>query len=114
MARVKGGKNALKSRKNTLKMVKGYRFGRSTKEKQANEAIVHAGTYAFRDRKDKKNVFRRLWTTKINAAVRKQDLSYSGFIDILTKKDIQIDRKILAEIAEHRPEKFTVLVNQVK
>lgn len=114
MARVKGGVNALKSRKNILKMVKGYRFGRSTKERQANEAIVHAQTYAFRDRKDKKNIFRRLWTTKINAALRKHDLSYSKFIDILNKKDIQIDRKILSEIAEHRPEKFTDLVNQVK
>jgi len=69
MPRVKGGVNALKRRRNVLKQVKGYRFGRSTKERQAREAIVHAGKYAFTHRREKKNDFRRLWNIKINAGV---------------------------------------------
>jgi large subunit ribosomal protein L20 len=114
MARVKGGKNTNKRRKNILSMVKGYRFGRSTKKRQAREAIFHAGNYAFRDRKAKKRTFRQLWTIKINAAVRKFDLSYSKFIDLLNKKNIELDRKVLAEIAEHNPESFERIVSQVK
>ena len=70
MARVKKGTNALKSRKNTLKMVKGYRFGRGTKEKMAWEAIFHAGTYSFAHRRDKKGDFRRLWNVRLNSALR--------------------------------------------
>ena len=114
MARVKGGKVTLKRRKNVLKMVKGYRFGRSTKERQAREAIAHAGSHAFRDRRDKKNVRRRLWTTKMNAALRVHGLSYSKFIDLLKKKNIELDRKVLSQIAETRPEVFKSLVDQVK
>jgi large subunit ribosomal protein L20 len=114
MARVKGGVTTLKRRKNVLKMVKGYRFGRSTKERQAREAIFHAGTYAFRDRRNKKRTFRQLWTIKINAAVRNFELSYSRFIDLLKKKNVEVDRKILAEIAENNPETFQRIVEQVK
>lgn len=114
MARVKGGVISNKRRKNVLKMVKGYRFGRSTKEKQAKEAIAHAGTHAFRDRRAKKRNFRRLWTIKINAAVRPLGLSYSKFIDILKKKNVELDRKVLADIAENHPKTFERIVEEVK
>jgi large subunit ribosomal protein L20 len=95
-------------------MAKGYRFGRSTKEKQAREAILHAGNHAFRDRRLKKRSFRQLWTIKMNAALRPLGLTYSKFIDILNKKEISLDRKVLAEIAENNPESFKRVVEQVK
>ncbi|MCK9344757.1 MAG: 50S ribosomal protein L20 [Candidatus Pacebacteria bacterium] len=114
MTRVKRGTTSAKRRRNVLAQVKGYRFGRSTKEIQANDAIAHAGAYAFAHRKDKKNTFRRLWTVKINAALRPLGFSYSKFIDALKKKNIIIDRKIMADLAEHNPDTFTNLVNEVK
>jgi len=114
MARVKGGKISQKRRKSVLKMTKGYRFGRSTKERQAYEAIVHAGSHAFRDRRDKKNNMRRLWTIRLNAALREEGLSYSKFIDILKKKNIELDRKVLSEMAETRPTAFKKLIESVK
>jgi large subunit ribosomal protein L20 len=114
MTRVKRGTTSLKARRNTLAMVKGYRFGRSKKEAQANEAIAHAGTYAFAHRKDKKNDFRRLWNVKINAGLRPLGFSYSKFIGALKQKNIIIDRKIMADLAEHNPETFANLVAEVK
>ena len=114
MARVKRGTIANKRRKNVLKQAKGYRFGRSKKFRQAKEAIAHAGNHAFAHRKDKKNMFRKLWTIKINAAVRTLGLSYSRFIDMLNKKDVKVDRKILAQLAEHQPETFEQVVEEVK
>src|ERR1700741_4985952 len=99
MARVKGGKTSLKRRKNVLKMVKGYRFGRSTKERMAKEAIFHAGKYAFAHRRDKKNDFRRLWNVRINGALdlggfelNGKPLSYSRLIDALNKKKVLVNR----------------------
>lgn len=114
MSRVKRGTIKNKSRKNTLAQVKGYRFGRSTKKKMATEAIAHAGSHAFAHRKDKKSNFRRLWNVKINAEVRKYELSYSKFIDMLNKKDIKINRKMLADLAENNPESFKRVVDAVK
>ncbi|MFT7328101.1 MAG: large subunit ribosomal protein L20 [Crocinitomicaceae bacterium] len=114
MPRVKRGTTKNKSRKNTLAQVKGYRFGRSTKKKMATEAIAHAGAHAFAHRKDKKSNFRRLWNVKINAEVRKYELSYSRFIDALNKKDIKINRKMLADLAENNPESFKRVVDAVK
>lgn len=114
MARVKGGVATNKRRRNVLKMVKGYRFGRSTKKRQAREAIVHAGSYAFRDRRTKKRTMRQLWTIKINAAIRPLGLSYSKLIDLLNKKNVEVDRKILADLAENKPETFNRIVDQVK
>ncbi len=116
MARVKGGKTSNKRRKNILAMTKGYRFGRSTKKRQAKEAIVHAGKYAFAHRRDKKNDFRRLFTVRLNAGLRQIDekLSYSKFIGTLNKKGILVNRKMLSELAEKSPESFARLVNQVK
>ena len=116
MARVKKGVNALKTRRNILKQVKGYRFGRSTKEKQAYEAISHAGVYAFAHRRDKKGDMRRLFNVRINAAldsVGDGKLSYSKFIDALKKKGSVLDRKILSQIAEENPEVFKKIVEQV-
>lgn len=112
MTRVKKGVNALKSRRNMLKQVKGYRFGRGTKEKMAQEAIFHAGSYAFAHRRDKKNDFRKLWTVKINAALG--ELSYSKFMASLKSKNIEIDRKILANLAEFSPETFKRVVAKAK
>lgn len=107
MARVKRGVTKNKRRKNILAKVKGYRFGRSTKERVAKEAIVHAGSYAFRDRRTKKREFRYLWTIRLNAALRENNLpSYSKFIDILKKKNVSLDRKSLAALAKDHPEAF--------
>ncbi|MFA5841770.1 MAG: 50S ribosomal protein L20 [Candidatus Paceibacterota bacterium] len=114
MPRVKKGTIAAKTRRNILKKVKGYRFGRSTKEAQAYEAIVHAGKYAFAHRRDKKNDFRRLWTVKINAILRENGLTYSKFIGMMKKKNITLDRKILATLAEHNPESFLRVLAEVK
>ncbi len=114
MPRVKGGKVALKRRRNVLKQVKGYKFGRSKKERQAHEAIVHAGSHARAHRRDKKNDYRRLWQIKIGAAVRPLGLSYSAFIGALKKKNIALDRKILADIAENHEGEFAKIVAEVK
>lgn len=112
MARVKGGKISAKRRRNVLKQVKGYRFGRSKKERMAKEAIFHAGKYAFAHRRDKKNDFRRLWNVRINAGLG-EALSYSQFIGTLNKKGIKVNRKMLAALAAERPESFARLVKQV-
>ncbi len=116
MPRVKKGVNALKTRRNVLKMVKGYRFRRSTNEKAAYEAISHAGAHAFAHRRDKKGDFRRLWNVKINAALRETDVknSYSRFIDALKKAKIGLDRKSLAHLAEFKPETFKRVVAKTK
>ncbi len=106
MARVKRGTISLKKRKNVLAKVKGYRFGRSTKERQAREAIHHAGAHAFAHRKDKKADARALWQAKINAAVRPLGMTYSRFISALKTKNVGLDRKILADIAKNDPDVF--------
>jgi len=112
MTRVKKAVNALKTRKNILRKVKGYRFGRSTKERMAQEAIFHAGSYSFAHRRDKKNDFRKLWNVKINAALG--EMPYSKFIAALKKKNIAIDRKILAHLAEHNPKSFAKVIDKTK
>ena len=114
MVRVKKATNALKTRKNVLRQVKGYRFGRSTKERMAYEAISHAGAYAFAHRRDKKGVMRRLWIVKMNAALAPMGKSYSKFVGALKKQNIEVDRKILAHLAEFHPESFKRVVAQVK
>lgn len=113
MTRVKRGVIKMKRRRNVLSQTKGYRFGRSTKEAAAKEAIVHAGKYAFAHRKDKKADKRRLWQVKIGAVVREQGMSYSKFIGILTKKNIKVDRKIMADIAQNNPETFSRLMKSI-
>lgn len=114
MTRVKKGVDALKSRRNILRKVKGYRYGRSTKERQANEAIVHAGTYSFAHRKDKKGDFRRLWNVRLSAILKDNGLSYSKFIPMLKSKEIVLDRKILSEIALNNPETFKKILESVR
>lgn len=114
MTRVKGGPKAIKRRRNILAQTKGYRYGRSTKKRQAREAIFHAGKYAFKHRRDKKRDNRALWNIKINAAVRPQGTSYSRFIDALKKNNIALNRKMLADLAENHPEVFEKVVAAVK
>ena len=114
MTRVKKAVNALKNRRATLLAAKGFRFRRSKTERAANEALAHAGAYALVHRRDKKGDFRRLWNVKINAALRPLGFSYSRFIDAAKKKKIALDRKILAQLAELKPETFRRIVESVK
>lgn len=114
MARVKRGKTARKRRKNILQHTKGFRWGRKSKYRLAKEALIHAWTNMFRDRKRKKRDFRRLWQTQINAAARQQGISYSKFIHALKVKNIELDRKILANIAKNHPKIFEKIVEEVK
>ncbi|MBL7053843.1 50S ribosomal protein L20 [Patescibacteria group bacterium] len=113
MPRVKRGKSHLKKRKKLLKTVKGYRGGRKSKVRLAKTASAKAGVYAYRDRKVKKRTFRALWQIKINAGCRKQGISYSEFINKLKKNNIDIDRKILAKLAEHHEEIFAKIIKSV-
>ncbi|HEY4494770.1 MAG TPA: 50S ribosomal protein L20 [Candidatus Paceibacterota bacterium] len=115
MPRVKKGVNALKTRRNILKQVKGYRFRRSKTERAAYEAISHAGSYSFAHRRDKKGDFRRLWNVRINAALRNinPDHSYSKFMGALKKANISLDRKSLATLADQNPEAFKKIVEKV-
>src|SRR6185295_5508149 len=106
MTRVKKGVHALKRRRSTLKQTKGFRHGRSTKERQAKDALLHSGNYAFAHRKDEKAENRKLWNIKINAGARELGMSYSRLIDGLKKKNIMLDRKILSGLAEHNPKTF--------
>ena len=114
MSRVKRGKIALKRRKNVLAAAKGFRFARKSKEKDAKVALRKAGVHAFAHRKDKKSDFRGLWMVRINAAVRPLGMSFSKFIDAAKKKGFDLNRKMLAEIAQQSPESFVRIVNQVK
>ncbi len=114
MVRVKRGIISMKRRRNLLKKVKGYRYGRRSKERQAHEAFIKAGTYAFAHRKLKKRDFRKLWTIRINAATRKLGLSYSNFIAGLKKNNIELDRKVLSQIANEAPQVFEKIVEKVK
>ena len=114
MSRVKRSKIAMKHRRNVLKAAKGYRFGRSKKEVEAKVALRHAGAHAFAHRKDKKTDMRRLWTVRLNAGLRALDITYSVFIDKLTKKGMIINRKMLSEMAIYDPAGFTSLVATAK
>ncbi len=114
MVRVKKGKTAHKKRKRTLKETKGFRWGRKSKYKSAKEALMHAREYAYRDRRTKKREFRKLWQIQINAATRKLGMPYSRFIAGLKKKEVEIDRKILATLAKKHPQVFEKIVEEVK
>jgi len=113
MTRVKRGTISNKRRKNLLKHTKGFRYGRKTKYRLAKEALLHAWTHAFRDRRLKKRDARRLWQVKINAAVRKYETNYSKFIKVLKDKKIRVDRKILAELAEKQPAVFKKIIEEI-
>lgn len=114
MTRVKRGVTALKRRRKILRYAKGFKWGRKSKERAAHDALLHAWTHMFRGRKEKKREFRRLWNVKINAGARASGLSYSKFIAALKKKNIELDRKILADLAEHEPKVFQKVVAAVK
>lgn len=113
MTRVKRGTISLKRRRNVLKKAKGYRFGRSTKEREAKVAIRHAGAHAFAHRRDKKADFRTLWQARINAAVRPLGMTYSRFMEAMKKKGIVLDRKIISEIAVKHPESFKKMFEMI-
>jgi len=114
MPRVKRGKIHLKKRKKILKAAKGYKWGRKNKIKLAKVAIIKAGAYAYRDRRNKKREARRLWQVKINAGARENGTTYSKFINALKKNKIELDRKVLADLAEHEPKIFAKIVEAVK
>ena len=114
MTRVKKAVNALKNRRSVLKQAKGFRFRRSKTERAANDALAHAGAYAFAHRRDKKGDFRRLWNVKINAALRPLGFTYSKWIGAAKKKGIALDRKALAHLAEFKPETFKRIAESVK
>lgn len=113
MTRVKKGINAIKTRRNILSQVKGYRFARSKKEAAAYEAISHAGAYAFAHRRDKKGDFRALWQVKIGAFAKANGTSYSKLIGAMTKKSVLINRKMLATLVAEHPETMKRVMKQV-
>ena len=114
MTRVKKGASAHKHRKHLLAQAKGFKYGRKSKYKLAKDALRHAWTYAYRDRKVKKRDFRQLWQLQINAACRKLGINYSKFINGLKKKHIEIDRKVLAQLVEKHPQIFEKIVEEIK
>ena len=114
MARVKGAMHTRKRRKKILKLAKGYRGAKSKLFKTANQAVMKSLSYAYRDRKQKKRDFRKLWIARINAAARMNGISYSQFMNGLKKNGIEINRKMLSEIAISDPAAFTKLVEKVR
>jgi large subunit ribosomal protein L20 len=112
--RVKTGVVRRRRHKKILKLAKGFYSGRRKHFRKAKEQIERSLVYAYRDRRNKKRDFRRLWITRINAACRLNDISYSRFINALNKANIELDRKILADMAMNDPEAFTVVVKQAK
>ncbi len=111
MARVKGGTISRARHKKVLDQAKGYFGSKHRLYRTANEQVMHSGKYAYRDRRQKKRDFRKLWITRINAACRLNNISYSKFINGLNKAEININRKMLSEIAIDNPKAFTDLVN---
>ncbi|MDZ7343492.1 MAG: 50S ribosomal protein L20 [candidate division KSB1 bacterium] len=114
MPRVKRGTIAHKKRERILKLTKGFRWGRKSKERAAKEALLHALSRQFRGRKEKKRNFRRLWNLRINAAARQENVTYSKLIAALKKKNIKLDRKILADLAKNEPRVFQKIVMAAK
>lgn len=110
MTRVKRGVLSHKKREKLLKYAKGFRWGRKSKERLAREALLHAWSYSFAGRKKRKRDFRKLWQVKINAAARADGFSYSKFMSSLSRKNIQLNRKILAELAQREPVIFKKIV----
>jgi large subunit ribosomal protein L20 len=104
MSRVKRGTIAHKKREKLLKKVKGYRWGRKSKERAAKEALLHAQSRMFRGRKEKKRNFRSLWTVRLNAAARENGTTYSKLIAGMKKNKIELDRKVLSDMAQNAPE----------
>ena len=114
MPRIKRGVQAHKRHKKVLKQAKGYYGARSKVYRVAKQAVIKAGQYAYRDRRQRKRQFRSLWIQRINAAARMNDMSYSRFMDGLNKAGIELDRKVLADIAVHDMPAFTQLADKAK
>jgi large subunit ribosomal protein L20 len=114
MARVKRAVNAHKKRRVVLERASGYRGQRSRLYRKAKEQQLHSMTYAYRDRKDRKGAFRRLWIQRINAAVRAEGLTYNRFIQGLKLAEVDVDRRMLAELAVADPQAFAALVEVAK
>lgn len=114
MARVKGGNVSKNRRRKVLKEAKGYFGSKHRLYKTAQEQVFHSGAYAYRDRRQNKRNFRKLWITRINAACRENEISYSKFINGLAKAGIEINRKMLSEMAIDDPKSFTNLVETAK
>ena len=114
MARIKGAMMTRKRRKKTLKLAKGYWGSKSKHFKMAKEQVMKSGNYAFVGRKQKKRDFRSLWITRINAACRAEGVNYSTFMNGLKKSGIELNRKMLSEMAIHDPKSFSALVETAK
>ncbi len=114
MARVKRSVTKRKHRKKVLEAASGYRGARSRRFRVAKEQMLHSLTYAYRDRKDRKGQFRRLWIARINAAARAEGISYNRLIEGLRKAEVEVDRKILADLAVTDPQAFKSLVEVAK
>ncbi len=114
MARVKRAVNAQKKRRSTLEAASGYRGQRSRLYRKAKEQLLHSATYSYRDRRARKGDFRQLWITRINAAARANDITYNRFIQGLRLAGLEVDRKILAELAVSDEAAFTALVKVAK
>ncbi len=114
MTRVKRGVSANKKRTAALKATKGFKWGRKSKERAAKEALLHAWSHAYRGRKQNKRDQRRLWNVKIGASAKAEGLNYSKLISSLKKKNILLNRKVLAELAEKEPETFRKVIAQAK
>ena len=114
MTRVKRSIHARKKRRATLKLAKGYRGDASRHYRQAKEAVLKADQYSYRDRRNRKRDFRRLWITRINAAARQEGLSYNQFVNGCRKAEIELDRKVLAELAVNEPAAFKAIALQAK
>lgn len=114
MARIKRGIQKLKHRRKVMKLVKGFRAARRRNYRVANEALLHSLDYAFRDRRVRKRDFRSLWIARINAAARREGLSYSKLMAGLKKSGVMVNRKALADLAVHEPAAFTRLLTLAK
>ena len=114
MSRVKRGVPARKRHQKIIKLAKGHRGQRHKLFRRANESVLHALSYAYRDRRDRKGQFRRLWIMRINAAARLNGITYGQLIDGLNKASVAIDRKVLADLAVRDPATFSVVASQAK
>ncbi len=114
MPRVKRGTIAHKKRERLLKYTKGFRWGRKSKERAAKEALLHAWTHAFRGRKEKKRQYRQMWNVQVNAGARAEGISYSKLISAIHKKNVKLDRKILADLAKNEPTVFKKIIEFVR
>ncbi|MFL5330417.1 MAG: 50S ribosomal protein L20 [Gemmataceae bacterium] len=110
MVRARSGKTVLRRRKRLRKLTKGFRLSRHNLVRQSRVTLIRAGVYAFRDRRVRKRMFRRLWITRLNAACRSRGLRYGQFINGLQLANVELDRKSMSEIAIHDPDTFTKLV----